>query len=233
MRARDVMTTIVHTVTPDSLILDAARLLVEHRIGAAPVLGPDGAVVGIVSESDLMRRVEIGTGRHRSWLAQFLADPQVLAAEYVREQGPTVASVMSREVVTVEPDTGLDEVADRMERHAVKRVPVIAGGRLVGIVSRADLVRAIAIHGTAARPASSALRPGDADLRQRLLERLQGEPWFGNPTFEIAVEGGAARLWGVVRSEDERRAMIVAAQTLPGIGSVTDHLTVARWDIGI
>jgi CBS domain-containing protein len=233
MRARDVMTTAVHTIATDTSIADIARLLVEKRIGAAPVLDQAGRIVGIVSESDLIRRPEIGTERRRSWLLRFLSDPQTLAAEYVKTQGPTAESVMTRGVVTVEEDTPLDRVAELMEKCAIKRVPVVRQGALVGIVSRANLVQAIAAHGAPAAAGAAADGTSDAALRDRLIGKLQGEPWFGGPTFNVMVEGGVAHLWGFVRTDDERRAMVVAAQTLPGIRGVDDHLTIARWDFGI
>ncbi|WP_374450368.1 CBS domain-containing protein [Stella sp.] len=232
MRARDVMTTAVHTVTPATPILDVARLLVEKRISAAPVVDAAGRIVGIVSEGDLIRRSEIGTERHRPWLLRFLSDPQTLAADYVKSEGPTADAVMTRDVVTVGPDATLDRVAATMERHGIKRVPVVDQGQLVGIISRANLVQAIVAHGApATRPTGTG--ESDAALRDRLVEKLKHEPWFGGPTFNVMVEGGVAHLWGFVRTEDERRAMVVAAQTLPGIRGVEDHLTIARWDFGV
>lgn len=233
MRARDVMTTPVHTVTSSTSVIDVARLLGERRIGGVPVVDAGGRIVGIVSESDLMRRPEIGTERRRSWLARFLAEPETLAADYVRAQGTTAETVMTRNVVTAAPETPLAEVAETMERRAIKRLPVVDHGRLVGIVSRADLVRAIVAHGAPAAAKEPQRQADDAALREQLLETLRRQPWAGGPTFNVMVEDGVVHIWGFVRSEDERRAVAVAAGSLPGVRGVENRLTIAHWDIGI
>ncbi|ROQ00258.1 BON domain-containing protein [Stella humosa] len=232
MRARDVMTTTVHTVAPETSIADIARLLVDRRIGAAPVVEATGRLVGIVSESDLMRRPEIGTERQRSWLMRFLSDPQALAEEYVKSEGPAAAAVMTRKVVTVGPDAPLDEVAGLMEDNRIKRVVVVDEGRVCGIVSRANFVQAIATHGAPPRVEAAASDAGDAALRDQLLDKIRRQPWSQGPAFNVLVSGGVAHLWGAVRNDEERQAMVVAAQTLPGIRAVEDHLAVVRWNFG-
>ena len=233
MRARDVMTRTVHTVAPDTRIADVARLLVERHIGAVPVVDAEGQLVGIVSESDLIRRPEIGTERHPSWLLKFLSDPQALAADYVKTQGPTAAAVMTRDVVTVGEDAPLDEIAGLMESRGIKRVVVVEQGRISGIVSRANFVQAIATHGTPAGPEAAPSASADSELRDRLLEKIRSQPWSQGPAFNVLVSGGVAHLWGAVRSEDERRAMVVAAETMPGIRAVDDHLGIVRWNFGV
>ncbi|BBK30501.1 BON domain-containing protein [Stella humosa] len=233
MRARDVMTTTVHTVAPETSIAGIARLLVDRRIGAAPVVDAGGQLVGIVSESDLMRRPEIGTERERSWLMRFVSDPEALAAEYVKNEGPTAAAVMTRKVVTVGKDAPLDQVAGLMEDNRIKRVVVVDEGRVCGIVSRANFVQAIATHGTPAKVEPDPGEAGDSLLREHLLDRIRQQPWSQSPTFNVLVSGGVAHLWGAVRNDAERKAMVVAAQTMPGIRSVEDHLAVIHWNFGV
>ena len=230
MRAREIMTALVHTVGPDTKIADLARLLMDKRISAAPVVDDTGRLVGIVSESDLLRRREIGTDKRRSWLLRFVTDTQTLAAEYVKASAPTVGEIMSRQVVTVGEDMPVAAIADLLEARGLKRVPVVRDSKVVGIVSRANLVQALATHGAQRLDGGEA---SDQALRARLVEKIRTQPWSAGPTFNILVENHVAHFWGFVRSEDERKAMIVAAETLEGITGVEDHLTVPRWDYGV
>lgn len=219
MLARDIMTTRVTTVTPDTPVPEIAQTLLQQRISAVPVVAPDGRLVGIVSEGDLMRRVETGTERSRSWWLKLVVGSAELAREYVKAHGMLAGDVMTPEVVSVSPDTPLDEIAALLERRRIKRVPVVEGGRLVGIVSRADLLR-----GLAARKAAAAPTPDDRTIRARLLEKLGAAAWATTGSINVIVTDGVVHLWGWVSSQDERRAMLVAAREVPGVRGVEDHL---------
>ena len=173
MNVADVMTRKVISVTPETTIAEAAQLLLEHRISGLPVVDPGGAVVGIVTEGDLLRRVETGTQRRHSHWLEFLIAPGRLAREYTDANARNVGEVMSAEVVSVTPRDALPEVIRLMEHHHVKRLPVIEAGRLVGIVSRANLVRALLDN--LSTPAGNEI-VGDAEIRERIRPRSPGSP---------------------------------------------------------
>ena len=144
MKAADVMVTNVIAVGPDACVQDVARILLSSRISAVPVVGSDGKLLGMVSEGDLMRRVEAGTGRKRPWWLAILTGREVLASEFIKEHSRRVADVMTRNVLTAAPDTPLSTIANLLERNAIKRVPIVEDGKVVGIVSRANLLQALA-----------------------------------------------------------------------------------------
>ena len=226
MLASEIMTTDVATVGPDTSIAELVALLVARGISAVPVVS-GGRLVGIVSEGDLLRRAELGTGRKRSRWLEIATPGDRLATEYVHEHGRKVADVMTPEVVTVQHDTPVNEVADLLERRGIKRVPVLRDGKLVGIVSRANLVQALALHG-GAQPAGAAPAdlPTDLEVRTAILEELGRHKWGGFPLdANVIVRGGTVHAFGVLRSEAERRAMLVAIENTPGVAEVEDHLT--------
>jgi len=218
MRAQDVMTTPVITVTPETTVLEVAKLFVEHRISGAPVVDADGTVVGVISEGDLLRRVEIGTdgGRRTSWL-DFFTDSN--AQSYVKTHGQRVGDVMSTDVISVDADTGLTEIATLLESRGIKRVPVLSGGKLVGIVSRANLLQALASTGATE---SGNVSASDREIRERLMNELEGRPWaFAGR--DLVVADGVVHLWGVFRSMEAVQAVRVAAERIPGVREVQDH----------
>jgi CBS domain-containing protein len=220
MRACDVMTTDVVTVGPEASVAEVARLLVEHRISAVPVVDGTGRLAGIVSEGDLLGRVETPTGR-RDWWLDLVADPAALARDYVKTHGRRAADVMSHPVVTVEAEAPLGEIARLLERRAIKRVPVVRDGRVIGIVSRADLIRGLAVRPVEPLPATVA---DDGAIRERVLAILRTQPWWVGTYRSIVVTDGVVHLWGLVRSVAERDAMRVAAESVPGVRGVEDHL---------
>ena len=223
MKASDVMVSPVITVKPTTTVKEVAKLFLDRGISAAPVLDEQGKLAGIVSEGDLIHRTEIGTERRRSPWLTLLADEQTLAADYVKSHAAKVADIMTRKVVTVAPDTPLHDIALRMEINAVKRIPVVRNGQLVGIVSRANLVQAIATAGKALEiPAS------DAVIRQKLMTRLKAESWANTTLLNAAVHDGVVTLWGLTRSPAERLAIRVAAETTPGVIAVKDHIGIGR-----
>ncbi|MBI1733983.1 MAG: CBS domain-containing protein [Candidatus Rokubacteria bacterium] len=221
MVAKDVMTTRVVTVAPETLVEDIARLLLTHRISAVPVLDATGELVGIVSEGDLMRRADTGTARHAPWWRALTADFDDRAREYARTHGRHAADVMTRYVVTVTVDTPVAEIARVLEERHIKRVPVVNGaGRLIGIVSRADLLRALALRDTE-RPIIVA---DDQELRGRVLRAFDRANVVPLPNVNPVVANGIVHLWGLVDTEEQRRACHVVAEGVLGVRGVEDHL---------
>jgi CBS domain-containing protein len=221
MRAADVMTIRVITVHADANVSEVARLMSKNGISAVPVVDADQNVIGIVSEGDLLRRVETGTERrHGRWLRVF-ADPETLVAEYLKAHGRRAAQVMTREVVTVRMDTPLSEIVNLFERHGIKRVPVVRDdGRLVGIVSRANLVRALA----AAPSARPEIAADDDAIQAQLADELARTGFANVRDLNVIVSEGTVHLWGHYDSVNERKAINVAAEGIPGVRAVVDHL---------
>jgi CBS domain-containing protein len=221
------MTQKVLTVAPDTSVQDLAKLLSERAISGVPVVGADGRMVGIVSEGDLLHRTELGTDqrrapRHSWWLEHFASG---LARDYVKSHGRTVGDIMTRDVATVAEDTELAEVAMLLETRRIKRVPVLRDGKVVGIVSRSNLVRALGA--TASAPASApAAGEDDRVLRDRLLAELKGQEWAARIwAQDIIVSNGVIHLWfGTDEPAERRRAVRVAAENLPGARGVEEHV---------
>ncbi|MFL9965465.1 CBS domain-containing protein [Paraburkholderia sediminicola] len=219
MRASDVMTSNVISVTPDMTVREVARIFVDNGISGAPVLDPDGHVAGMISEGDLLRRSEIGTEERprTSWLDLWSASHE--ARDYIKTHAVKVRDVMTTDVVTVEPDTSLGEVAGMLETRRIKRVPVTNAGRLVGIVSRANLVQALA---SVPDEPSTDVTLSDAEIRAMLMGELAGRKWsFAGRN--LVVTNGVVHLWGVFHSVEAVEAVRVAAQNIPGVKRVEDH----------
>jgi CBS domain-containing protein len=223
MKARDVMVSLVVTVKPSATVGDVAKLLLERRISAVPVVDDQARIVGIVSEGDLAQRAETGTQRRRSWWLQLLGEAEPLAAEYIKAHSRRVEDVMTRNVVTAAPDTPLGEVAMLLEKNAIKRVPIVRDGRLIGIVSRANLVQAVASSGNKLEIPQS-----DTSIRDQLLAHLNAQLWAHTGLLNVTVNDGTVDLWGFTNSETERKAIRVAAEAMAGVGAVNDHLIVRR-----
>lgn len=227
MNVRDVMTSPATSVPLSASMEQALGLMVERSVGGLPVLGADGAVVGILTEGDLLARVELGTTRPKPGWVQYLVDPGRLAEAYAREHGRRVADVMSRMVVTVAPETGVDEAAALMTRLGLRSLPVVEAGHLVGIVTRTDLLRALhtALHRAAAAPPRDAAAIG-ADLETAFAEA--GVIPAGR--IAVSVEDGTVTLRGLLEDERVCRAACAAAESVPGVRAVHDRLT--RIDMG-
>lgn len=221
MRVHDIMTSPVITVTPDMRLRDVAELLVSNRISAVPVVDQAGKVVGMISEGDLIHREETHTERRQSWWLELFTSDDALAQDYVKSHGRTAQDVMSRHVLSVAPSATPAHVANLLDKRRIKRVPVIEDGRLVGIVSRADLVRAM----VRAAPANavSGKRP-DAEIQMDLDAAIKNEPWTTPLTLVTTVNDGVVQLLGIARSEDERRALGVLARNVAGVVRVEDRL---------
>jgi CBS domain-containing protein len=222
MKAADIMTKDVITVSDQSCVQDAAMLLLQHRVSALPVVDSAGKLVGIVSEGDLMRRVEAGTQRQRAWWIEMLTESESLAREFVKENARKITDVMRRKVVTAQPDTELGEIANLLEKHGIKRVPIVENDRVVGIVSRANLVQAIA---TLNKAIAIEGKPDDAAIRDNVLIRLKAEPW--RPfMLNVIVRDGQVDLWGVADTKAQKEAARVAAEVTPGVTAVNDNVIV-------
>jgi len=225
MRAGDIMTRNVITVSPDTDVAEIARIMLEKRVSGLPVV-ENGAPVGIISESDLLRRPETGTEWHApSWLELFLTRSS-LAADYVRTHARTARDVMTKELITASEDTPISEIAELLEQHRIKRVPVLGqDGRLIGIISRVNLLQGLA---SACRKPSAPT--DDERIRDALLAELGHESWAAIDPDNVIVEDGVVHLWGVVRSPEVRRAMVVAARNIQGVKDVLDFMDRNRED---
>jgi CBS domain-containing protein len=223
MRAMDVMTTNVISIGPNSSVAALAKLLSEHGISGVPVVDRDNRLVGVVTEGDLQNRAETGTARRTQrrrsrWLDTFVAD-QEPARDYVKAHGRTVWEIMTRQVISVDETTELADIAILLETKRIKRVPVLRDGKLVGIVSRANLVRALA-----SQPAIEAASD-DRTIREKLLAELKGPEWVHAWAADIIVRDRVVHLWfSDDRPEEERQAVRVAAENTPGVRQVEEHI---------
>ncbi len=220
MRAGDVMTRPVISIEKDAPIQRAIRLLLQHRISGLPVVDSAGRLEGIVTEGDFLHRAETGTQRRRPRWVEFLIGPGKLASEYVQAHGRIVADVMTTNVHAVSEETSLEEVVLLMEKHHVKRLPVVKDEQVVGIISRANLLRALASVASEV-PATSA---DDAAVREAFFAELARQPWAPRTSINPVVRNGVIELWGNIFDEREREALRVMAQNLDGVKAVQDHL---------
>jgi len=218
MRARDVMVRAVVTTSSDTTVEQLARLMINLRISGVPVMDRDGRLVGIVTEGDLLRRVETGTERHRPRWSEPFSSSSRLAAAYIKSHAKRVADIMTREVFSVEELATLGEIADLLETKHIKRVPVVHDGKIVGIVSRADLLKVLAGGG-----AKTAHEEQDRTIRAQLLAELREQKWADASEGRVVVSDGVVHLWGIVGSEDERRALRILAENTPGVRGIEDH----------
>lgn len=220
MKASDVMTRHVISIKPDSSVAEAAQLMLENRISGLPVIDSDGKLVGIVTEGDMLRRSEIATERRRSHWLEFLISPGRLANEYVRTHGRKVREIMTAEPQTITEETALDEIVLMMEKKRIKRLPVLRGEQVVGIVSRANLVHAL----VSLAPETEDTAPSDATIRERILTEMDRQPWSPRKLVNVIVRGGNVELWGTIFDYRDRDALRVVAENVPGVKHIHDHL---------
>ncbi len=223
MKAADVMATNVITVRLDTPVTKIAEVLLANRISAVPVVNDKDVLIGIVSEGDLIHRVEAGTERQRSWWLELLTGKEALAHDFVMSHARAAADVMTRPVISVTPDTPLAEIASMLEKHRIKRVPVAVNGKIVGIVSRANLIQALVSLSHAKALESSV---DDLTLHSNILEQLRSKAWIDPSTINIVVNNGTVELWGIVDSETEKNAIRVAVEVMPGVRQVANRLVV-------
>ncbi|MDB5565716.1 MAG: hypothetical protein JWP84_2282 [Tardiphaga sp.] len=219
MRAHQVMTRHVITVGPETTILEAANTMLQNHISGLPVVDANGALVGIVSEGDFIRRAEIGTQRKRGRWLNLLLGPGAAASDFVRAQGRKIGEIMTPEPLTVTEETSLEDIVRLMEKNNVKRLPVMRGSRIVGLVSRSNLLQAVA---SLARDVPDPTADDD-HIRDRIIATIAKNDWmpFG---LNVVVRNGVVHLDGVVTEERSRQAAIVAAETVAGVKEVHDHL---------
>jgi CBS domain-containing protein len=223
MIASDVMVGDVKTVGPGTSVAEVARLMAQNDLSALPVVDDLGRLVGIISEADLLRREEIGTEVHRPRWMEAMTPATTLAAEFARAHGKQVKELMSEDVITATEDTPLAEIAAILERRRIKRVPITRDGALVGVVSRANLIQALA---------SAKLEPAETldqsrAIRQELLSRLEAQSWTDFGGRNVIVSEGKVHLWGLVGSAAERKALIALAEGVPGVTGVIDEMIAA------
>ncbi len=219
MLAKDIMTTKVVTVVSEAPVAEIADLLLARRISGVPVVDSEDRLVGIVSEGDLIRRQQ-GEGR-RSWWLSLLTSPDESAREYIKTHGQRAEDVMTRDVVTVTEETPLGEIAQLLEKRGIKRVPVLREGKVVGIVSRANL-----LHGLAAQKDQIPVAPSpdDRTIREQVIALVERQGWATHGSLNVIVADGVVELWGWVDSDEERKALKIAAEGVAGVGEVQDHL---------
>jgi CBS domain-containing protein len=218
MRVKDVMTGNVICIGAEEPVLKAARLMLQNRISGLPVIDKDGELVGIITEGDFLRRSELGTQRQRPKWLEFIVGPGRLAQEYTHSAGRKVEEIMTPDPRTIGEDQTLEAVVDTMERHHVKRLPVTRGGRVVGIISRANLMHALASLSRDVAPPAA----GDVAIRDQILAAIGKQDWA--PRINVIVNAGVAELHGVITDDRERAGLIVAAENVPGVKRVRDHL---------
>ena len=221
MLARDVMTRAVATVRPDTNLAEVATRMVADHISGLPVVDDAGRLMGVITEGDLLRRWETGTEAHHAGWIDLLLGPGRLANDYVRSHGRTVRDVMTETVVSVSEDTPLADVVKLMEKRNIKRVPVMRGEALVGLVSRADLVRALAQKLNAAVPAGAVC---DTAIETALVAELTNAKWANSHNVTVSAHDGVVTLDGVIFNEAIRPALRVAAENTPGVKAVEDHM---------
>ncbi|QOZ06698.1 CBS domain-containing protein [Bradyrhizobium sp. CCBAU 51765] len=230
MRAHQIMSRKVTTVTADTPILDAANLMLQQHISGLPVVDETGRLIGVVSEGDFVRRSEIGTQSPRiRWLEFLMGATGKVAQDFVREHGRKVGAIMTQDdLCTATEDMPLAELVRLMERRNVKRLPVVRGHTLTGIVTRADLLRAVA---SLARDVPDPTADDD-HIRDRVIAAVEKNDW--RPVqFGVTVRDGIVHLSGIITDERFRRATIVAAENVSGVRLVHDHLCLVDTTSGL
>jgi len=221
MKVSDIMTHPVITATSETTVGEAAALMLDRRISGLPVVDAAGAVVGIVTEGDLLRRAETGTERRRARWLEFLITPGRLASEYAQAHGRRVGEVMTDTVLSVAPEDPVTDIVALMERRRIKRVPVVDRGRLVGIVSRANLMRAL-LRNLPRDTGSGTI--SDREIRDQILGEIAKQPWGPRASVDVSVEDGVVELNGAVTDDRVRPALRVLAENMPGVKEVRDRL---------
>jgi CBS domain-containing protein len=222
MRARDIMTSQVITVGADTPVVEAVRTMLRHHISGLPVVDAAGRLIGIVSQGDFVRRAETGTEHRRGRWLTFLAGADRVAADFVREHGRKVGEIMTPDPLRVEEDTSLDQIVQAMEASNVKRLPVMRGELLVGIVTRSDFLAVVA----SLAPNLSGPSADDEQIRRNIVAAMAQAPWRPCP-LNVIVRDGVVNLGGVIKKDTARKAAIVAAENVAGVRQVHDHLYMA------
>jgi CBS-domain-containing membrane protein len=220
MNASDVMVRDVVTVGPDEDVSNAVKLLVDHDISALPVIDSERRVIGVLSEADLIHRENIGTAKQRTWWLEAVTPASMLALDYAKSHGRKVSELMSEHVISADENTSLTDLANILEKHRIKRVPILKHGKLIGIVSRANLIQALA----SAPPKDESNQLADRGIREAILERLAEQPWTDFGERNVVVTNGVVHLWGLVSSPEEHKALLALAESVTGVREVSDEM---------
>ncbi len=223
MQAHEIMTRDVVSVRSDTSVRDIAALMAEKRISGVPVLTDDGKIIGMVSESDLLHRAEVGTERRHKWWFRTFADADGLAREYAKAHGLKAHDIMSRYVISVRDDAELRDVADILDNQRIKRVPVVQEGRLVGIITRGDLVRAL----SQVQISKAAKKIDNAALHKILHDRIRAQSWINDSYINLTVKDGVVELWGFAATPDQHTGLRALVEETEGVSAVKDNLTIA------
>jgi CBS domain-containing protein len=194
--------------------------MLQNKISGLPVVNADGKLIGIVTEGDFLRRAETATERRRPRWLEFLVGPGRLADDYVHTHARKIGDIMTPDPHTVTEDTSLEDVVHLMEKHRIKRLPVVRGKMLVGIVTRANLLHALA----SVAPTIPASAATDESIHERFMAEIERQKWAPAGFLNVIVRQGVVELWGTITDERQRQALIVAAQNIPGVKTVRDNL---------
>jgi CBS domain-containing protein len=217
LHARDVLTTDVATVTPDTPVAAIARMFADRGISAAAVTDADGTLLGIVTESDIIRRLADEDEQPSGWIARLLESPAAKAERYARSHGVKAGAVMTTELVTVGPEESAAHVAHLMEEHHIRRVLVTQNGRLVGMVTRSDLVRALV-----SQQLQVAGEPSDEEIHRAVVDEMRKAPWADAALIAVHVKDGTVEFFGYSPSASVSRALRVLAENVPGVKAVVE-----------
>ena len=220
MIVADVMNRNVIAIAPDATVEEAAKTMLARAISGLFVVDAKGELAGIVTEGDLLRRDELGTQRHRPWWLRLLVSPGRQAADFTHTHGRRVTDVMTPDVIAVAASAPLDEVVEIMEKHRIKRLPVVENQRVIGVVSRSDLLRYLIGHARRALPAAT----DDSAIRTTILDALEKQAWAPVTSLNVTVAGGVVDIWGTITDDSQRRAVCVVAENTTGVSKVHDHL---------
>ena len=220
MIVADVMNRNVIAIAPDATVEEAAKTMLARAISGLFVVDAKGELAGIVTEGDLLRRDELGTQRHRPWWLRLLVSPGRQAADFTHTHGRRVTDVMTPDVIAVAASAPLDEVVEIMEKHRIKRLPVVENQRVIGVVSRSDLLRYLIGHARRALPAAT----DDSAIRTTILDALDKQAWAPVTSLNVTVAGGVVDIWGTITDDSQRRAVCVVAENTTGVSKVYDHL---------
>ncbi len=231
MQAKDIMTSNVVSAPADGKIEEAIRLMLDHHVSAVPVVDKEGALQGLVSEGDLMRRLRSPDDQRRSWWLEILGGADDSARDFIKLKSHRIEDVMTRDVISVQEDTPVAEIARLLQKHRIKRAPVLRDGRVVGIVSRANL-----LHALSAMPDDALRAPSEDDrvLRERIDQALKEVPGAAVNLVNFTVDDGQVAVWGVADSDFEENAVRVAVENVPGVRGLEMHLgRLPAWSYGI
>lgn len=222
MQAHEIMTKAVVSVRPETSVRDIAALMTDKRVSGVPVLAEDGTVLGIVSQTDLLHRRELGTETKQKWWLKLFSDPDRSAREFSKAHGLKAKDVMTRHVVSVDESTDLADVAAVLDRNRIKRVPVLRNGKMVGLIARSDFVGML----SRTPAAGGGVAVDTASLQRVLREKINAQSWLNASYLNVIIDDGNVQLWGFVGSNEQRRALRVLVEETEGVKSVDDHLGV-------